>query len=405
MADLTFFLLGTIILAGFAGNIFFKVTKIPEALFLILGGILLGPVFHVIDQQSALLYASFFTALMLIVVLLDNGLSFDIFSIVKAIPATTVFSLGMVILMSGGIASVLHVLLSMSWLPAFVIALAMSGTTTDVVSVLLSRMHVRKEAKQLLVVESVLNDLQMIPFFILLALAMNISSGDYVRVILPLFVQIPLSLLLGIGAAMWWIYIIGRFLGKHPLNYVATIGILFIIYNTVQLFGGNGSLGILTFSLILGNAFGLFKKFHVKKEFRRKFTLSILKEFRNIEVDLSFFVKTGFFVFLGLAFEFEALQPRNLLVSFAILGVILVGRYLMARIISTKRPEYRTSIPTLTWIMPRGYVAAVLAFSAYGSGLFPRSVVDIVLLNIFLTTIVSILYSIYYEQTTKSSRK
>ena len=52
----------------------------------------------------------------------------------------------------------------------------------------------------------------------------------------------------------------------------------------------------------------------------------------------------------------------------------------------------------LVWICPRGYVAAVLAFAVASSGLFDGVAVNIVLLNIFLTTFVSIIYSIYYEK-------
>ena len=52
----------------------------------------------------------------------------------------------------------------------------------------------------------------------------------------------------------------------------------------------------------------------------------------------------------------------------------------------------------LTWIMPRGYVAAVLAFAALSSGLFTAASVNLVLLIIFLTTFVSIGYAILHER-------
>ena len=59
---------------------------------------------------------------------------------------------------------------------------------------------------------------------------------------------------------------------------------------------------------------------------------------------------------------------------------------------------YKKSTGPLTWIAPRGYVAAVLAFAGFGSGMFSTQAVNIVLLNIFATTIVAIMYSIYYEK-------
>ena len=48
-----FFLLGFIIIIGFFSMQFFEKTKIPDILFLMLLGVLLGPVFGVVDSSSS----------------------------------------------------------------------------------------------------------------------------------------------------------------------------------------------------------------------------------------------------------------------------------------------------------------------------------------------------------------
>ena len=52
--------IGFILLVGFIGNILYKKTKIPESLFLIIIGIVLGPVLNIIKGDFFLENATFF---------------------------------------------------------------------------------------------------------------------------------------------------------------------------------------------------------------------------------------------------------------------------------------------------------------------------------------------------------
>jgi potassium/hydrogen antiporter len=395
MVDFILLILGVIILIGFVCDLLFKFTKIPEALFLIIVGILLGPVFGVVDPALAMEYASIIIALMMIVVMLDNGLDFNIFNVIRSVKITVMFTIGVMVLTAVSITAVVYFLLHLSIPEAALIGIMICGDSTDVVTVIVSKMNFNRQAKQLLIMDSVINDLQIIPFFILLGFieTASISGG---AIFWSIFIQVPFAILVGVFIAFVWVSIIGKFLGKHPLNYIATLAILFIMYNFMQMLGSSGAITILSFSLVLGNAVGLFKKYHIKRSLRKKFTPAVIRQFAEIEVDVSFLVRTLFFVFLGVIFSFRALEARTLLVSFAILVVIVLSRYAMVRFISRKSPVYKSSTGPLTWILPRGYVAAVLAFAAFGSGMFSSQVMDIVLLNIFITTFVAIAYSIYY---------
>ena len=396
--EFPFVVLGGIILIGFVGNLLFKYTKIPEALFLIILGLLIGPVFGIIDPNLAVTLMPTIAALMLIVVMLDNGISFDLFKVMKSLPSTIVFSLGIMTATAVGIA-IIFMYLGFSWITAGIIGLILSGTTTDVITILTSKMSIKKEVKQLLVFESIVNDFQIIPFFILLHLAENSSSQITTSIILSL-VGIPAAIIAGALIAVLWLFAIGKYLGKHPLNYAATIGILFVLYHSVQLLGGNGAISVLAFSFVLGNAIGLFDRWHIKDGLRAKLTPKILKDFRQIEFDISFFVRVIFFVFLGTVFSFSALHFNTALTAFTVITVILIIRFAVS-CYATKHRHYKGAVGPLTWISPRGYVAAVLAFAAAGSGILINGSLDMILLVIYATTIMSIFYSIYYERRRK----
>lgn len=397
MTDAIFFVLGIIILIGFAGNILFKRTKIPEVLFLILFGIFLGPVTGIIEPSGVIDYAPIITAFMLIVVMLDNGLSFNIFRVVKTLPSVFVFTVTVIGLSAFAFTIIIHYIMGMSFIISAIMAIAISGTATDVITPIISKISMPKKTKQLLTVESVINDVQIVPFFILAGMATR-STIDGLGVFGTIFVTIPLAVAVGGIFALAWLCAIGKFLGRHPLNYAATLGILFIVYNITQLFGGNGSISVLTFSLIFGNAFGIFRRFRVKESLTGRFTSGVIREISEIEADVSFFVRTIFFVFLGIVFALSSLNQTYIILSATILLAAIACRFASVHIIYRKKKDYRNSAWNISLIMPRGYIAAILVFSAYGMGIITKDLVNIVLMNIFLTTFSSIAYSVYYER-------
>jgi len=65
-------ILGVVILVGFIGNFFFKKTRVPESVFLMLIGIALGPVLGIVSGEFFVENASFLISLALVVVLLDS---------------------------------------------------------------------------------------------------------------------------------------------------------------------------------------------------------------------------------------------------------------------------------------------------------------------------------------------
>ena len=83
MVEEVFIALGAIILIGFIGRLAYDRTKIPESLFMILIGLLIGPIFGVIDPSSLLPFVPFVSVLALLLVLLDAGLDLNIFKIIS----------------------------------------------------------------------------------------------------------------------------------------------------------------------------------------------------------------------------------------------------------------------------------------------------------------------------------
>jgi cell volume regulation protein A len=78
-----FMVVAAIISIGFFSNYFFKKTKVPDILWLVIFGFLIGPVFHIIEPKIIWKYLPLFSAIALLIMLFDSGSRIDIYKLIK----------------------------------------------------------------------------------------------------------------------------------------------------------------------------------------------------------------------------------------------------------------------------------------------------------------------------------
>ena len=74
---------GVVIFLGVAGEAFFKKTGIPDVAFLMVLGVIIGPVLGIIQPETVIQVVPYFAALALIIIMFDGGLNLDIKHVVK----------------------------------------------------------------------------------------------------------------------------------------------------------------------------------------------------------------------------------------------------------------------------------------------------------------------------------
>ena len=95
----------------------------------------------------------------------------------------------------------------------------------------------------------------------------------------------------------WLEEVEGR-MSENDLNYIATIAFLLILYGVIEYTGGSGAMAAFAFGLVLGNSKKVFSA--LQKE--RKNLMTHSRRFFYSEI--SFFLKSFFFVYLGLLINF-----------------------------------------------------------------------------------------------------
>ncbi|MCW3997700.1 MAG: cation:proton antiporter [Candidatus Bathyarchaeota archaeon] len=382
MAVLAFLVAGIIIILGFLGEEFFKRTSIPDPLLLLLLGVLLGPIFQFFAQEELLAITPYFSALALIIILFDGGLNMNIAEAVKNSPRALIMaSLGWTlnVLITAGLCKFL---LGWRLLNGLLLGSIVGGGSSLIVIALTRKIGVNEEVETLLSLESILTDvLCTVGAFavinILLSGELSIEAA-----LGSVGIAFGVGILVGIGFGVLWLFSLEKLKGK-PNSYMLTLAVLFLTYVVATLLGGSGAISALFLGLIIGN------NRSIAKLLRSRATVSIDDNVRDFHCQISFLIRSFFFVFTGLLFTFSSFYSAlfGILLTFAFLGI----RFVIIRIATLK--SNLQSVKTLMTIMfPRGLAAAVLASLPLTMGIpnseaFPEISFIVILSSIIVTTI------------------
>lgn len=290
----------TLFLSYISGLIYDR-TRIPDVVWLLFFGLLLGPAFHLLDAAPFKTLSPLMSVLALIVILFDAGINVDVREVMKTMDKAftlclTTFTLTLILV---GIA--LHVMMkgSLSLLQAMLFASMVGGTSTvSVLSILtnLERMVNMNGAKVILMMESVISDpLCIIISMTLIKMTMMIG-GSPVDAAFRILFTFSASTLIGFGAGIIWAKVLHLLRGR-ALTYVMTVAALLPLYVASETFigPGGGPVSALAFGLAITNFNYIFRKLGLEERvWIDKFHL------REFHEEITFFIRSFFFVFIGL---------------------------------------------------------------------------------------------------------
>ncbi|MGY5151348.1 MAG: cation:proton antiporter [Candidatus Nitrosopumilus sp. bin_6a] len=371
---------GVVIFLGVAGEAFFKKTGIPDVAFLMILGVVIGPVLGLIQPEAVIQVVPYFAALALIIIMFDGGLNLDIKHVIK----TAHFSVTLAVL--GFILSVVmitlaaHFALGWLWLESILLGSIVGGSSSAIVFGLVRNVKISEETKSMLSFESALTDILATIIAFILFEAVLAGHFDIQTLQETIGRAVVVGLVLGFGVGIPWMYVSTK-LGNAQHGYMLTLGVLFVLFFLANSFGESGALTALVFGLMIGN------KSHLAKILRFKLP--------RIELDdpthnqLTFLVRSFFFVFVGLMASFG--QIEYLIFGVLMTIVVYFGRVFVGKITLTKRFS-RLDRAVTNSMIPRGLAAAVLATYPITMGLpnaeaYPQLVFFIILSSVVITTI------------------
>jgi len=369
-----------VIIMGVLGEAFFKKTGIPDVLFLMVLGVIIGPVLGIIQPEAVLEIVPYFAAVALIIIMFDGGLNLHIGKVVK----TAHFSIILVIVgfavSVGIVGSFAHYGLGWEWLDSILLGSIVGGSSSIIVFGLVKKLHISEEAKSMLNFESALTDI----FAVIVAFVLfeAVLSGEFSLDLLGVTIgkAVMVGLVLGFGVGIPWMFIISK-LKNAQHSYMLTIGMLFMLFFLATSFGESGALTALVFGLMLG------KKNYFTRVLKIKFPEDLIDD--SLHNQVTFLVRAFFFVFVGLLASFAQIE-------YVIFGVIAAIAIYIGRIIITKtvlvRGFSKLDVKVTSVMIPRGLAAAVLATFPLSMGLpnadaYPQIIFFVVITSVIITTI------------------
>lgn len=369
-----------IIFLGVAGETFFKRTGIPDIAFLMMLGVIFGPILGIISTETVIEIVPYFAAVALILIMFDGGLSLDIRTVVRT--AHYALFLSVVGFITSVISVALVALYGLGWglVESFLLGTMVGGSSSIIVFGLVKRLPISDQTKSMLSLESAITDILVtIIAFVLIEMLIS-GQFDPNLAVYSFGRSVAVGLILGFGIGIPWAYVTTR-LQNAQHSYMLTIGILFVIFFVEKSLGGTGALAPLIFGLMLGN------KQLISHYLRFKMPeISVDDPTHN---QLTFLVRSFFFVFVGLLATIGSLE----FIFFGIVGAMLIYLTRVSIVKISLKNRFNVFDNNVTAAMiPRGLAAAVVATIPLTMGLqnaesYPQIVFVIILSSVIITTI------------------
>jgi potassium/hydrogen antiporter len=387
-------LFGAIVFIGFFAELLFKKFSIPNIVILLLLGLILGSFTGTLSSEDLATYANLFAPIALIIILFEGGLNMNLLEFIKESPLGIAFSFLMVIFSIVFVSIITHFLFGWDLLIGAILGSIVGGISSAIALPLVKNGALGEKAKNIISIESVATDVFCIVLAItLINVAVGISTLDISIIGKEIILFFMIGTVIGGIGAFFWAGLL-KLAGKIDFSYILTIGFLFILYYISGIFGGNGPITVLIFGLFLGNL-NLFAYYFKTDKFA--FNTFFIKKIHN---EITFFISTFFFVYLGTIVVFKTLDA--ILIGVFISAILIGLRYVVVHLFFKPFKISPKEINIMSVLSARGLAAAVLAplplfYGIEGTEAFS----DIVFAVIICTVLFTVIGYIYITKMTK----
>lgn len=385
-------LLGVLVFASHFFAWLFSHVRIPDALLLMLVGVVLGPVLGLVSPDQLGDSGELLVTIVLVVLLFQSGLGLD-FSVLRRAwretlgLAVTSFFVTMLV-----VGIVLWAVFGFDLLVAFMVGSIVGGTSSAVVIPMLKRMKLGGESETTLLLESVFSD--VLTIVVTIALLEAIGGGG-ARVLSLVPVQIVWSFfgaaVLGVGVALLWSRLL-RVIRHMENSIFTTPALVFILFGLAEYFGFSGPIAALAFGVMLGNIGKMNKHFEERNHLFWRYLFMARgpnRRERLFFAEVVFLLQTFFFVFVGISVRLTSWSP--VVLGMGLAALMALTRLVVVRFVVPKSTGVKDAT-VMAVMIPKGLAAAALASLPLQRGLAQGSLIEettysIVLFSVIITSL------------------
>jgi cell volume regulation protein A len=257
-------------------------------------------------------------------------------------------------LTSGAIASYLHFILGWELKQGMLLGSILGCTSAAIVIPIVNRLNISDEIKTTLSVESALSDVLAVVLTISLIDAIQIGQKDPAAPFKAVVGSFSTAIVIGFVVGLVWMKVLDLMRGKK-LAYMLTLAAILITFGSVGIMGGSGSIAVLVIGLVLGNSDSFTRFLKIEEP------LQVDQSIRFLHEEITFFIRTFFFVYLGMMFTFKEISPEFVMLCSMMVLIIMLLRFVCTEITIRVYPDKKSKHFLIKLMLPRGLASAVLA--------------------------------------------
>jgi NhaP-type Na+/H+ or K+/H+ antiporter len=403
------FLISLIILLGYLAEWVFKKINIPDTLLLIVVGFIIGPnILGYIKPEQLGYLAPLFTTFTLLFLMFDGALSIDLHSFTEGLGSGISIGAANFFLSTIVIGSIFYFLVHDVVL-ALMLGFSLGGVSSAFVIPMLKQITVNKKTYSILTLESALTDVLSIVFALTMMELKILKTFEINAVLSQIASLFFVAGVLGVLAGFLWIFIEEKLI-ERDTNYMLTIAYVVLLYFISEYLGGNGAIAAMTFGIVIANSkilMNLAQKFREKRGKKKaaaeeepaKTVNIVSRRERMFYQEISFFLKTFFFVYIGLLLDIKNFTAVAVGTGIAV-SVLLLRN--LSSLLTKKFKEYDRLL--INSLFARGIAPAAIILMAKVKNLsIDQTIIDTVYFTITATIILSSIRVFIYKMKIKKS--
>ncbi len=357
--------LAGILLVGTIGELMFRRTGVPDVIWLIVTGILLGPVAGLVERDAMMGIAPLLGAVTLVVVLFDGGLHLRLADLRGALGRALVVAVlgwsaatAVVAAASMGAAWLGWLPETWGWAQAILLGAILGGSSALVIMPAVRTAGLSPPLANLLSLESSLTDVLCVVVATAGIEVALTGAADPSSVGLALGKSLGLGV--GVGAVLGLASVPAfRLLRTSGYGYPVMLGALMLLYAGTEALGGSPALAVIAFAVVAGNAADIGKAMGLNE------SAELGTGLEGFHGQLTFLVKSFFFTFLGLMLG----PPWSQIALGVALGLLLIPARFGAVWLGALGSRFSRGERRIAAVaMPRGLAAGVLAMTPLAAG-------------------------------------
>jgi NhaP-type Na+/H+ or K+/H+ antiporter len=391
----TVLFLGLLIFLGNVLSRFFTLTKIPDVLFLIAIGIIVGPFLSLVTPADFGVVGPLFTMVTLAIILFEGGLHITVETLKKSINGTVAITLANFAIITGICIVIMVFLAGFSLIEACMLGAIVGGTSSAIVIPFTNYLNIRNDTKAILALESAISDVLCIVVLIALLDVVKLDDFNFGHLVGNLMASFFIAIFIGVIAGVWWSSVYHKIASIKSI--FITPAFVFIVFGFVSLLGFSGAIAALALGVTLGNL-NFFKAEKILP-----FLGDDITQVELTPVEKAFFaqlvslLKTFFFIYIGISIHFGNMNIIYLGAAITIL--IYLARIVMVWF-TIPRSIPASDAAVMAVMEPKGLAAAVLASLPLQAGIAAgQTIQDVTYIIIFYSILVCSILIFLMERT------